>query len=439
MNKNVVRSTGLALALVSCGSEQAINLGSHSIDTVASTQVAGAVSDKLADGLKETTLSLLMRDVPVNIVVLPTAYQDSRDYAKERRAEYATNSPGATAPVEDLLYTASDGEFNNQVSFTQANVVADLPNGCVEEDDTASSEYRKTATPFFLDGAVNIVMVDAVSCKSDQDGNSGFAGYAYVDSPLAPILSSEAANGLPYVVLHELGHSIGLSHAGSASCNNALLCGVSDTGDNLSLMGYSYSSSKFSASERAQLGILQPERIISNPKTGEYKLVLPEHKIGKALLQLTTDSGEVSISWESDNLTTEQYCDPVDIPEGWEQFTLEQKRLYYEETHELTGSFDLKCADFGGTIDGATLQLRVPNNNGGQSIVMYPDRTQDGIYDNSRYGLIEPTIVYADENYVVAFEGYNQATEQATVFVTNNTVDLTSRQQLPGSFVPAAS
>jgi hypothetical protein len=76
------------------------------------------------------------------------------------------------------------------------------------------------------------------------------------------------------LLLHELGHTFGLSHAMGADCTDLLRCGLEDTGDTFSPMGSG--SLDYSAYEKSLLGWVPPQPHVTAPK--RYVLVPPTAK-----------------------------------------------------------------------------------------------------------------------------------------------------------------
>jgi hypothetical protein len=80
------------------------------------------------------------------------------------------------------------------------------------------------------------------------------------------------------LLLHELGHTFGLGHAGGADCTDFLRCGLEDTGDTFSPMGSGVLD--YSAYEKSVLGWIPPQPHVTSPK--RYVLVPPTRQSRKA-------------------------------------------------------------------------------------------------------------------------------------------------------------
>jgi len=84
------------------------------------------------------------------------------------------------------------------------------------------------------------------------------------------------------LLLHELGHTFGLSHAMGGNCADLLRCGMDDTGDVFSPMGSGMLD--YSAYEKATLGWIAAPPQVTSPKT--YLLAPPtaRSKLAQALV-----------------------------------------------------------------------------------------------------------------------------------------------------------
>lgn len=110
----------------------------------------------------------------------------------------------------------------------------------------------------------------------------------------------------PWLLVHELGHTYGLSHAASTQC---AVCPVTDRGDPFSPMGEGPGFTDFSTYEKAQLGWLPGPMYLR--KNGRYRLALAgaRNNVAHALV-IDASDGQYWVERRSGQGLVIRYVDP---------------------------------------------------------------------------------------------------------------------------------
>jgi hypothetical protein len=95
----------------------------------------------------------------------------------------------------------------------------------------------------------------------------------------------------PELIVHELAHTWGVGHAGSAACMET--CSLEEDGDYYSLMGIG--SSDFTVAEKVSLGWLRP--VAATPRPGTYRITRADRFSTRPALRIPTALGSYWVEY----------------------------------------------------------------------------------------------------------------------------------------------
>jgi len=170
---------------------------------------------------------------------------------------------------------------------------------------TAMAHVRATLAATYLTGLFHGVnfsdyqKVIVVLPETDACGESGEADY---NANWAVVHKGDVPGDTAAVATHEMGHSLGLFHAGTADCNGAQFdpvskCSIDPYRDDLDAMGGSRASAAqttpLQAYSLARLGALAPTAIktLATGARGTYRLIAPESTGSGTKLVMINRSG----------------------------------------------------------------------------------------------------------------------------------------------------
>jgi len=184
------------------------------------------------------------------------------------------------AQVDLAFNDATDG----QIRFTFRKL---HPTSFPDTATLSSGDIQKVTglTPVADPGFEKAILVGVIANTSAAK----FAGQAVLGGNYVIMNGNWTLNSTgPGVLAHELGHSLGMSHANSAVCTTQLpiVCEQSEYGDSSSIMGNYLSTyvtnpmiSRFSATELDELKVLPKESKAIAAESGDYK-VAPAYSKG---------------------------------------------------------------------------------------------------------------------------------------------------------------
>ncbi|PID99392.1 hypothetical protein CSA80_01360 [Candidatus Saccharibacteria bacterium] len=265
-----------------------------------------------------------------------------------------------TQEIQDGISEATYGRYNPAVEVTIAKQSIRLDDGCVDREsnrdvlkiyDVVTSTQSEHSIP-----SIPVAVVDAPSCTGKEA--VAFAGFNHA------LVITNTAFGIHFrrALIHELGHSGGLDHAGVAACTNAVKvsdCEINPTLDQNSMMGYRdrlagmYDTPKhnllkfFTPPELYELGLLREDEVITL-NTAQMVEYAEQNK--QITLSAIDTAGHKLLALETENPNNE-LGDRVFISWGPDPYAA----LYdkYCETDRL-------CDKTGSSTGDKSLQVRVP-------------------------------------------------------------------------------
>jgi len=364
---------------------------------------------------------LMQADAPIQIVYIPTSADlelGLNFWSDVTREKFFDTQGDGRAKVLGAALTKIVSATSGFYTPSDITVVetAGMPEiECIDLENTLQVlRIDNYAAEFSDPKMINVVLIDADPCE-DSAINS-FSGYSF--DGLAPVVAANGIDRLGQVMIHEIGHTVGLEHAGSLVCKDSVAvkeCVSDKTGDITSTMGYGGEARVFSIPEMLALGLIDENRILTNPVNGIYTLTdVKNEQATPALIELDTEAGKMYFSWQNDEQASfDIFCmteTSGTSPENAELYTL----INTDEGGQI--------ACFKGNLryQDHSLQVRVADIDGSYDLVGRADRMPDDpsvdpivagkILNNTfTHGeVLAGTVLYEDKKLRVTFVGTDE-------------------------------
>lgn len=332
---------------------------------------------------KTETLRLLGVNATLQVIYIPVsnAQKNPDNYNDEENNAFRTKllqyDRATLEGFSKAFMYATSGRYAPDVQVTTTQPI-ELTNGCVDSRSwKQTAEIENAAKAASLKGHINVVAVDADPCWTPGEILMGYASTEITPVILRTAFSSNEVMSHPLyagVVVHEVGHSAGLDHAGKAVCEDPVRitnCTVDVTDDQNSVMSYDYGAyigndvaTRFTAPELGKLGLLKADEVVTSANPGTVSLV-PMTKEGAKLLVVQNNGHDTAyISTEIDPFA------PYDVActEG-EQID-PSRPLLYTRTTSSQGGDELQYVCYEGNPTGtiASVQVRFSTRSADQTL-----------------------------------------------------------------------
>ena len=262
------------------------------------------------------------------------------------------------------------------VTYEKAKPLA-LEGGCVNKwNDAELQPLLNTIDAAAKPDQVNVAVVEAFSCKPPE-GENWVGGFASPD--MVPIVLQSETSYAKESSVHEVGHHFGLSHAGTAECEDMIQirkCTVSEVDDSRSIMSYT-SANKFTAAELDELGLLRDDEVVDlRGATAPQEVTLTDmsHDDGvKLIIAKTAIGNDLYLSWAQDTSAgSDENCVKTKaeygVPKGVNEF---KDYLYWRLYTTKSGKeINYACYQTNQTDQDHSLQMRVASGEAdGQQVI----------------------------------------------------------------------
>ncbi len=282
-------SACLALTGASCGNEASSELRfEQGIQSVPGGNVRANI-------LNNAGVNIIFLGSNTDAIELDSSLRDGYDAIKDA-------SPVLLDEVTTTFTNATKGLYvPDNVTF----VIAELSDeSCI--DATSEQELRAVhddAEEYLKEDAVNVIVADALFC----DKSANIPGKTTPGLPA--LLTAVASHDFSDILVHEVGHSAGLGHAGELLCKHPESldsCDAYPAIDYLSIMGYR-DGQFFTNIELSSIGLIGEDAILHDPMPGEYVLRDADQEgSGPQGVVIDTDNEQLFISWERDWLSEDK-------------------------------------------------------------------------------------------------------------------------------------
>lgn len=287
------------------------------LDNIVSSVAGTTVSDDVADDVESTA----------TMAVFLVKYLD------------VTSDPFTASEAEKTIFEGNFKKFFAEQSYGKLVFEGDVYGWVTEQETSAECDFYQSATVvpgsalenYINENSIDLTIYDYVFIIRNCPEYVGFNGIAHpgLSTPIAASIGNSwwltndwssyipDFTGLDRVMIHEIGHLLGLDHANGIDCGDTTIstgnmadCTTIEAGNHFDIMGNSTYAVGLNAFEKNQLEWIPDEDVITISTSGTYALKSAQNNHG-------TRMAKISVTKKDGTLVETPYVLEYQTPKGF--------------------------------------------------------------------------------------------------------------------------